>query len=173
MDRITHGGLELLETRENCTFTFHVYTGERDTGFITIRPGGGGYVTLILLNGGQPTNFSLTANVVVTGTNVTDFFEYTLIPAIVFVESDSSTEVKVQINVSNNATDGLSVTFSVIAQSENNEVNNFITFDMVTTTAPPPKFKENVMAYLTCMAGIINHTYVLLYRNITLELMCH
>ena len=52
-----------------------------------------------------------------------------------------------QINVLNNATDGLSVTFSVIAQSElNEEVNNFIIFDIVTTVtiAPPPKFNENV-----------------------------
>ena len=109
-----------------------------------MRPGDYNNVSLTLKNGGPSATFRLTVNTVITG-NGTDFFEYFLAPETVFVESNSSTDITMSVSVFTGATDGISVTFSVIAQSVfDDNVNNFISIYLVTTTVPPPEFTENV-----------------------------
>ena len=98
----------------------------------------------MLLNGGDDARFRLTATAVSMG-NYTDFLEYGLDPEIVFVGYNLSTEIMLQIDLFDNATDGLAVTFTIVAQSiDQDNVDNFITIDMVVTTMPPPEFTENV-----------------------------
>ena len=99
-------------------------------------------MTLILLNGGDAAEFVLTVNTLVMGNNTADFFEYTLTPSTVFIENNSTVEIVIQINASINITDGLAVTFTVVAESA--LYNDFTTFSMVTTSTPPPEFTENV-----------------------------
>ena len=124
-----------------------------------MRPGENATVTLILRNHGQTDQFNLAVNTVatignstvvtssstvVTSGNSTDFFEYSLTPASTVLEQNSSTEIEVQIVVSDDVTDGLAVTFTVVAESSLLNDNNFVTFYMVTTRRPPPEFTENV-----------------------------
>jgi hypothetical protein len=119
--------------------------GANDTGYITLRPGEDTNVTLMLLNGGDDAYFRLTASAVTAVGNFTDFLEYRLDPEMAFVGYNLSTEIVVQIGLLDNAADGLAATFTIVAQSiYQDNVNNFITIDMVATTMPPPEFTENV-----------------------------
>ena len=121
-----------------------LFIGEANTRIVTLRPGENSTVTMIMNNRGATSEFQLTVNTVVIGSQ-TDFFEYKLDPETVILGQGQQTEVTIDIDLFSNATDGLGVTFTVIAVSLANEnVNEFITFDVVTTTIPPPMFTDNV-----------------------------
>lgn len=106
-------------------------------------------MSIIVLNSGQETNFNITASTVSVGNQSDNFYKYNLYPETVFVDSNSTAEIRVEIIVYDNATNGLSVTFSIIAQSTYYEQdNNFITFELTTTTADPPEFTESVSTSL-------------------------
>ena len=63
---------------------------------------------------------------------------------IYFVPYNSSTDLNIDVFVSMNATDGLAASFMVRVESNSNsDVNDFISFDLVVTTSPPPEFTEN------------------------------
>lgn len=109
-------------------------------------------MTLVLLNGGEAAEFVLTVNTVVMGSNTSDFFQYTLTPSTVFVANSSTVEIVILINVSSNITDGLAVTFTVVAESDLD--NDFVTFSMVTTTKLPPEFTDNVRQLTKCGMSI-------------------
>ena len=82
--------------------------------------------------------------------NSTDFVEYTLEPSYVsyFVPYNSSIDLNIDVFVSINATDGLAASFVVRVESNiNSDVNDFISFDLVVTTSPPPEFTENEVCF--------------------------
>lgn len=130
-----------------------------------MRPGESTNVTLVMRNGGEDAAFALMVNTAVTGSNSTDLFEYILTPTATFLEQNSSTEINIEIILSSDATDGLAVTFTIVAESVND--NNFITLDVITTTRPPPEFIKNVrqglqIGYQNAKRKIINSC---LYRG--------
>ena len=121
--------------------------GENSSGIIVMRPGESRSVTLALINQGEGAQFSLTVRTVAMGTNCTNnttFINYNLTPNATFLQQNSSTEINVEIILSNDTTDGQTVSFTVIAESviERN-INDFINFDVIATTRPPPEFTEN------------------------------
>jgi len=68
-----------------------------------------------------------------------EFFQYAIAPTTLPVTSNSSAEITVQISVAMNAPIGLSVTFTLSAQSTTNvDASDYITFDMVTTREVNP-----------------------------------
>ena len=111
-----------------------------------MRPGENQTVTLTLINGAlSDSTFQVIVNISTMG-NSTDFVEYTLEPSYVsyFVPYNSSTDLNIDVFVSMNATDGLAASFMVrVEPNSNSDVNDFISFDLVVTTSPPPEFTEN------------------------------
>ena len=60
------------------------------------------------------------------------------------VPFNSSIDFSIAISVSANAVDGDAATFTVRAEStSDSDINDFILFDLVVTTSPPPEFTEN------------------------------
>ena len=78
--------------------------------------------------------------------NSTDFIELNVEPSMFprSVALNSSFDFGIDIFVSADATDGDAATFTVCAEStSNSDINDFISFDLVVTTSPPPEFTEN------------------------------
>ena len=108
-----------------------------------------------------------------TAENATDVLDYLVNPENTTVlTQQSNTTVDIGVYLFDNATDGVVVTFTVIATSDTDEsVNDFITFDVVTTTLPPPKFTENVGSMHAYMIHVFHdhNSYVICthaYSNI-------
>ena len=120
--------------------------GGNSSGFLVMRPGENETVTLTLINGASSdSTFQVMIDVSTVG-NTTDFVEYTLDPSYFsyFVPYNSSIDLDINVFVSINATDGLAAAFTVRAESiSNSDVNDFISFDLVVTTSPPPEYTEN------------------------------
>ena len=104
-------------------------------------------VTLALFNGGEAANFMLRINTVLTSNDsaavLADFLEYTLMTPSTFLEDNSSTEINIELVLTSNVTDGRSVTFTVVAESDTGG-DNFVSFRVITTSNPPQEFTENV-----------------------------
>ena len=122
-----------------------------------MRPGESRSVTLVLINQREGAQFSLTVHAVAMGTNRTNtgFIGYNLTPNGTFLQQNSSTEINVEIILSNDTTDGQTVTFTVIAESviERN-INDFINFNVIATTRPPPEFNENLSVTTENVSGV-------------------
>ena len=100
---------------------------------------------LTLVNGAFNSDFQIIVNTTVVG-NSTDFFEYNVEPSTILpsVPFNSSSDFSIDISVLANAADGDAATFTVRAESTNDSsINDFISFDLVVTTSPPPEFTEN------------------------------
>lgn len=122
-----------------------------------MKPGEKETVTLVLLNGGPDAKFTLTVQTTVTGS---DLFDYTITPYAALLKENSSIEIDIEINLSNNITDGTAITFTVVAESALGDSNS-ITFNVVVTTRPPPEFTENVRH-----AGFLSGTTVTLSESV-------
>ena len=111
-----------------------------------MRPEENQTVTLTLINGAlSDSTFRVIVDIFTMG-NSTDFVECTLEPSddSYPVPYNSSIDLNIDVYVSMNATDGLAVSFTVrVESSSNSDVNDFISFDLVVTTSPPPEFTEN------------------------------
>ena len=100
---------------------------------------------LTLVNEAFDSDFQIIVNTTVIG-NSTDFIEYNVEPSSILrsIPFNSSSDFSIDISVLANAVDGDAATFTVRAESTNNaNVNDFISFDLVVTTSPPPEFTEN------------------------------
>ena len=109
---------------------YSIYTGQNDNGYLTLRPGTGSSITIVLLNTGANQRFriSVTADESTEGSGV----QYTVDNDNPFVSQNSQVDITVNVVFPNDIPLGLSVTFTVVAQSEDNfDVNDFITFDAV------------------------------------------
>lgn len=107
-----------------------LYAGENDNGYLTLRPGTGSAITVVLLNTGASQRFRIS---VITDTSIDDSgVQYTINNENPFVSQNSQVDITVNVFFSNNVPVGLGVTFTVVAQSENSfDVNDFINFDAV------------------------------------------
>ena len=102
-------------------------------------------VTLTLVNGALNSNFQIIINTSLVG-NSTDFIEFNVEPSTFprSVPLNSSFDFSIDIFVSATAADGDTATFTVCAEStSDSDINDFISFDLVVTTSPPPEFTEN------------------------------
>lgn len=125
--------------------------------YLTLRPGENATVKLILQNTGEASTFKMTVKAATTGNSTESFFEYAIFPENVTLETSGESELAVDIYLSNDTIDGLVVTFTATAASiEDESINNFITFNMVTTTLPHPVITENVMLCVKSKAHVIN-----------------
>ena len=113
--------------------------GESETGFLVLQPGDNASVTITIFNSRGEANFALNIE-----TSVLGFVEYFFDSPTVTVGSNSTVDFLVRLSVSENATDGLSSTFTVIGRSTLDETNDFVTFQVTVSTRPPPEFTENV-----------------------------
>ena len=107
-----------------------IYAGENDNGYLTLRPGTGSDITVVLLNIGASQRFriSIIIDTPIDGTGV----QYTIDNDNPFVSQNSQVDITVNVFFPNDVPVGLGVTFTVVAQSESDfDVNDFITFDAV------------------------------------------
>ena len=80
------------------------------------------------------------------------------------VPLNSSLDFSIDISVSANAADGDAATFTVRAEStSNSDINDFISFDLVVTTSPPPEFTENEVCMYVIKSKL--HNYALYLVN--------
>ena len=121
-------------------FTF---PGKNETDFLVLPPGGNTTVTVTIFNSGQEAIFTLIIKMLASS-NASDFVEHSLDSPTITVGSNSTVDFLVRLSVSENATDGLASTFTVIARSTLDETNDFVTFQLTVSTRPPPEITENV-----------------------------
>lgn len=116
-----------------------VCIGEGTSGFVIMTAGEQRTVTIVMLNQGEASEFALTVNTIVAGAaDDEDFFTYTLTPATAFQLGQGSTrEIKIDITISDDITDGEEVTFTVIAESTSDiDISDFIAFTVCASTNP-------------------------------------
>ena len=111
-----------------------------------LQPGDNAAVTVTIFNSGGEANFTLNVEILTFGNSskAAEFVEYFVDNLMITVGSNSTADFLVRLSVSENATDGLASTFTVIAQSTRDESNDFVTFQLTVSTHPPPEFTENV-----------------------------
>lgn len=114
-------------------------------------------MTLVLLNDGEDAQFTLSVNTAAMGANASDSFQYILTPRTIFLESNVSAMINVEITVSSNVTNELAITFTVVAESAVH--NDFATFSIITSTRPPPEFTENVRMAKIIILTAKTHKY--------------
>ena len=117
--------------------------------YLTLRPGTEANVTIVLLNVGTSQRFRISVNLDTSFDVGSAAVQYTINDNRPFVSQDSQTDIVINVMLSRDAPVGLSVTFTVVAQSESNfDVNDFITFD--TVTIREVSVKHHVTSYLVC-----------------------
>ena len=80
------------------------------------------------------------------------------------VGENSTEEFLVLIVAHENATDGYTVTLTVVAQSTLDESNDFAVFKVTITTRPPPEFTDNVSKHAPTMFEIVpNFSLIQIY----------
>ena len=106
-----------------------------------MRPGEDRNLTLVMSNQGEGAQFALKVYTDTIGTNRINSVDYTLTPASISLEKNSSAEINIEIVLANDTVDEMAVFFTVVAESMADEnIDNFITFTVITTTRPPPQF---------------------------------
>ena len=134
--------VELTTAPSDANWLFSLYLKDLPL----MRPGENQTVTLTLINGAlSDSTFRVIVDISTMG-NSADFIEYTLEASdnSYPVPYNSSIDLNIDVFVSMNATDGLAASFTVrVESSSNSDVNDFISFDLVVTTSPPPEFTEN------------------------------
>ena len=110
-----------------------IFIGPIDNGYLTLRPGTEASVTIVLFNVGISQQFRIAVNLDASFDVDSAAVQYTINDDRPFVSQDSQTDITINVMLSRDAPVGLSVTFTVVAQSDSNfDVNDFITFDVVT-----------------------------------------
>ena len=110
-----------------------IFIGPIDNGYLTLRPGTEADVTIVLLNDGASERYRITVNLDTSFDVDSSAVQYTIDNDRPFVSQNSQPNITINVMLSRNAPVGLSVTFTVVAQSENDfDENDFITFDVVT-----------------------------------------
>ena len=126
-----------------------LFLGEGGSKFITMRPGESTNVSLLLYNLGETDQFVVTERSEIMGRDRknkdSNFFKCHWSPRSVSLVQNASTQIEMQIFVSENACDGMAVTFTVNAESiKNSAINNFIEVEIITTTNALPRFMNAV-----------------------------
>ena len=128
--------LTMLDIREQCTiridvFTmYNVHTGENDNGYLTLSPGMDSAVTIVLLNAGASQRFRIA--VIVDASVDNSGVQYSVNNSNSLVLGNSQVDIVVSVSFPTDVPLGLSVTFTVVAQSvDDSDINDFITFDAV------------------------------------------
>ena len=127
-----------------------VYLGEGETGYYTLRPGNNISIPIELYNSGSDADFSLIIDQTTSAGNTSlDISAQFLTNNSGIRVGENSTEgFMVLIVASENATDGYTTIFTIVAQSILDESNDFAVFKITITTRPPPEFTDNVKLYL-------------------------
>lgn len=112
--------------------------GEGQSKFNTLFPGDAGNVTLEIYNLGVSRNFTIE----VTSDTVTSF-NFSANPERVFVGENETTVILIIVVAPRNATDGMGITLTATASSDDGE-RDFVSVDVTVSTIPPPEFTENV-----------------------------
>ena len=113
---------------------------------MVVKPGDNVTVTITIFNSRKEANFVLNIETLASGnsSDIADFVEHFLDSPTIIVGRNSTADFLVRLSVSENATNGLASTFTVMARSTVDESNDFVTFQLTVSTLPPPEFTENV-----------------------------
>lgn len=124
-----------------------MYIGEDQAGYVLLQPGGNAIVTLTLMNIGNSDNFTITISTDASPNEV-DFYNYVVTPNVVSVQQNMTAKIAIQISLYYDTPIGLSVTFTVVAQSVTNiDVNDYITFDV--TNAQTTSAVSSIIVFVT------------------------
>ena len=133
-------------------------SGESETGILVLQPGQNATVNLTIFNSGPEANFTLS----IDSSSAVDVVEFFLDSPTITVGSNSSVSFLVRLTVSENATDGLAFTITVMARSTLDESNDFVTFELTVSDRPPPEFTDNVSktSFSGHEVGIIDNAHL-------------
>ena len=95
-------------------------------------------MTLEIYNLGASRNFTIE----VTSDTVTSF-NFSANPERVFVAENETTVILIIVVAPRNATDGMGITLTATASSDDGE-RDFVSVEVTVSTIPPPEFTENV-----------------------------
>ena len=113
-----------------CVATSYNYIGEDEAGYVILQPGEEANVSITLLNTGGADNFSINIDTDASANEV-DSFTYTVIPRVYYVQQNMTADITVNIFLHYGAPNGLSITFTLAAQSVTDiDVSDHITFDV-------------------------------------------
>ena len=94
------------------------------------RPGENATVSITLMNIGETDVFRINIDTDASA-DEDEYFEYAFTPSTVSVQQNTTAEITVQIVLYHNAPAGLSITFTLVAQSATDiGVSDYITFDV-------------------------------------------
>lgn len=124
--------------------------GEDETGYYVIRPGSNATVPITLYNSGNEGVFTLNIETLTTHSdlNISAYFKHPVNSSYISVASNSTEEIVIQLFVPENATDGQTSSFTVVARSTLDDSNDFVTFQLAVSSRPPPEFTANVSDFL-------------------------
>lgn len=110
--------------------TAYLQTGQDEIGYVMRQPGKKASVSMTLTNTGRNDNFRLSVDTDASADEV-NFFDYSMIPSVIYMKQNMTTEVSVEITLHSNAPVGLSITFTVVVQSVS-DINqgDYVTFDV-------------------------------------------
>ena len=126
---------------------FSVVAGEGETGLYTLRPGNNLTISIALFNGGNEADFSLSIDQLTSGTNSTDLIVLSELGSVNTVGANETEVILVRVSVPEDASDGQTSTFTVLADSSLDDSNDFVVFKIAITTRPPPEFTGNVSGF--------------------------
>ena len=112
----------------------YLQTGENEAGYVMFRPGENVTISIMLMNIVKTDDFTINIDT----EDEDEYFEYAFTPSAVSVQQNMTVEITVQIVLYHDAPVGLSVTFTLVAQSATDiGMSNYITFDVtsIQTTA--------------------------------------
>jgi hypothetical protein len=116
--------------------------GEEETGYYVLRPGNNIAVPILLFNAGYEAYFAISISQRTSGNVSQDIITFS--ESQILVGENSTNEFSVHISVSENATNGQTWSFTVVASSILDDSNDFVVFQLAVTTRPLPKVTENV-----------------------------
>ena len=95
-----------------------------------LRPGENATISITLMNIGETDVFRINIDTDASA-DEDEYFEYAFTPSTVSVQQNMTAEIAVQIVLYHNAPAGLSITFTLVAQSATDiGVSDYITFDV-------------------------------------------
>ena len=112
-----------------------------------LRPEENVTVSITLMNIGETDVFRINIDTDASA-DEDEYFEYAFTPSTVSVQQNMSAEITVQIVLYHNASAGLSITFTLVAQSATDiGVSDYITFDVTSI--------ETVSSYRTLLFAML------------------
>ena len=97
-------------------------------------------MTLVLTNFGDSSIFQT----IITHGNINSTFSYSLNNSLAYLNQNETVEISILVTASVNASNGDAIQFIVTASALSDDRSNYVSFQYIASTLPPPKFTINV-----------------------------